>query len=207
MAKSYRSTTGIDEFFYVLYDAEGQTIQPDTLSRVRFLQNITIEMPQEIVRAHGDNSVAELALSGGEVSVTGAFHKIPDEDKQALFGLERTETGIYSYSTTDNPRYANVIFARTNEAGEKEWVGCISGLFTRSNISGTSKTEGVEFSSEEFTASFKGGKITEFEDEKVVVFGRDPAGVTTARDALFTSILGSTYPAGGDPDGGEPVIP
>jgi phi13 family phage major tail protein len=86
--KVYRASTGVDEFYY---GEIGEGITAAYIERVKFLQNINIEMPQEVVRAYGDNRTAEMAVSNGDISVTSAFHKIPIEDKQKLLGLETVE--------------------------------------------------------------------------------------------------------------------
>ena len=80
--KNYRASTGVDQFFYGILDPTEATIIEGELENVEFLQNITIEMPQEAVRAYGDNRTAEIAVASGNISVTGAFHTIPNEDKR-----------------------------------------------------------------------------------------------------------------------------
>ncbi|MET3322408.1 UNVERIFIED_ORG: hypothetical protein ABIC97_005544 [Peribacillus simplex] len=42
-------------------------------------------MPQEAMRAYGDNGTAEIAISGGNVTVSTQFHKVPIQDKNILF--------------------------------------------------------------------------------------------------------------------------
>ena len=160
---------------------------------MEFLQTITIEMPQEPVRAFGDNRTAEIAVSNGNISVTGAFHAVPGEDKAKLFGLE-TVTGLTAYGPTDTPPYVATIFCKTFEDGSREWVGLPKGIFMRPSISGQSKADGVEFSSEEVTAEFMDRDVDGFTGEKSVLFGRDEPGATAQRDALFTAIFGTTYP-------------
>lgn len=174
-------------------DPTEATIITGGLERVEFLQTITIEMPQEPVRAFGDNRTAEIAVSNGDISVTGAFHTVPSEDKAKLFGLE-TVTGLTAYGPTDTPPYVAVIFCKTFEDGSREWVGLTKGIFMRPTISGQSKADGVEFSSEEVTAEFMDRDVDGFTGEKSVLFGRDEPGATAQRDALFTAIFGTTYP-------------
>lgn len=198
-AKNYKASTGIDEFYYaVLNDSDVVTGE---IERVKFLQEITVEMPQEITRAYGDNKVAELAVSNGNVSVSSTFHKLPEEDKQRLFGLEKTADGLSSFGSSDNPPYVAAIFAKTYEDGSKEWVGLPKGMFMRPNISGTTKEDSVEFSNEEVTAEFMDRAVTGFADEKSVIFGRDAKGATIKRDALFTAVFGKAYPTTTPPAG------
>ena len=197
--KNYRSSTGVDEFYYAVLD--GTDTATGAPERVKFLQSITIDMPQDIVRAYGDNTTAEMAVSNGDISVTSAFHKVPTEDRARLFGLEQTTDGLYSYGSTDNPPYVAVVFAKTHEDGSKEWVGLPKGMFMRPSISGSTKTEGVEFSSDEITAQFMDREVAGFNVEKSVIFGADDKGVTVSRDAIFTAIFGTAYPGAGIPEG------
>ncbi|WP_102707016.1 major tail protein [Terribacillus saccharophilus] len=190
--KNYRASTGVDEFYYgVLNEVTNKTAG---VERVKFLQSITVEMPQEPVRAYGDNITAELAVSSGNTSVTSGFHKVPEQDKKVLFGLEENE-GLIAYGSEDTPPYVAVIFAKTYEDGSKEWVGLPKGMFMRSNITGQTKGEGVEFSSEEITAEFMDRTVEGFENEKSAIFGRDAKGQTTNRDALFQAIFGQGHPS------------
>ncbi|QXE02770.1 major tail protein [Terribacillus sp. DMT04] len=190
--KNYRASTGIDEFYYGVLDEITNTTA--AVERVKFLQTITVEMPQEPVRAYGDNITAELAVSSGNTSVTSGFHKVPEQDKKVLFGLEENE-GLIAYGSEDTPPYVAVVFAKTYEDGSKEWVGLPKGMFMRSNITGQTKGEGVEFSSEEVTAEFMDRTVEGFENEKSAIFGRDAKGQTTNRDALFQAIFGQAHPS------------
>lgn len=190
--KNYRASTGIDEFYYGVLDES--TNKAASVERVKFFQNITVEMPQEPVRAYGDNITAELAVSSGNTSVTSAFHKIPDQDKKTLFGLEENN-GLIAYGSEDTPPYVAVVFAKTHEDGSKEWVGLPKGMFMRPNITGQTKGEGVEFSSEEVTAEFMDRAVDGFDNEKSAIFGRDEKGQTSSRDALFQAIFGQNHPS------------
>lgn len=199
--KSYRSSTGVDEFYYAEIDETGATVTLGTPERVKFLQTISIEMPQEAVRAYGDNQTAEIAVSSGNTTITSAFHKLPDEDKAVLFGLEKTTGGLYSYGSNDTPPYVACVFAKTYEDGSKEWVGLTKGIFMRPNMEGQTKQDGVEFSSEEISAEFMDRDVDGFAEEKSVIFGRDPKGVNVQRDALFTAVFGKPYPGTTVPEG------
>lgn len=192
--KNYKASTGVDEFYYAILDETGATVTVGTPERIEFLQNISVEMPQEVVRAYGDNRTAEMAVAAGNVSVTSAFHKLPDEDKAILFGLEKSSNGLYSYGSSDNPPYVACAFAKTYEDGSKEWVGLNKGIFLRPNSEAQTKQDGVEFTSEEITAEFMDREVDGFTEEKSVIFGRDAKGDTTQRDALFQAVFGTTYP-------------
>jgi len=188
--KVYRSSTGVDEFYY---GEIGDGIVAYYVERVKFLQTITVEMTQEIVRARGDNKTAEMAVSSGDISVTSGFHKIPIEDKQKLLGLETVE-GITAMGSEDNPPYVAVVFAKTFEDGSREYVGLPKGLFTRPSITGTTKGDTTEFSSEEIAAQFMDREVDGFTKEKSVLFAYDKPGQTTNRDALFLAVFGQAYP-------------
>lgn len=188
--KNYRASTGVNEFFY---GEVAEKLVADYIERVKFLQEITVEMPQEVVRAYGDNTTAEMAVSSGDISVNSTFHKIPIEDKSKLLGWE-TVDGLTATGSGDNPPYVAVIFAKTFEDGTSEYVGLPKGKFTRPNVTGKSKEGSVEFSNEEITAQFMDRVVDGFEDEKSVIFAYDKKGETTNRDALFEKVFGKPYP-------------
>lgn len=192
--KKYRAATGVDEFYYGVIDETSN--KATEVERVKYLQNITVEMEQEVVRAYGDNTVAELAVSSGDVEVSSQFHTIPLEDKQTLLGFE-TQGGITATGSTDVTPYVAVIFAKTFEDGSREYVGLPKGLFTRPSIEGETKEDGVEFSSEEMSASFMDREVTGFDDDKSVLFAKDEKGETTNRDALFMAVFGLAHPEAG----------
>jgi len=187
MVKSYSATTGVDEFYY---DVLENDVAEGTPERVEFLNNITVESPQEAVRGYGDNKTAEIAVSSGNTSVTAAFHKIPLEDLQVLLGMEKTENGLYAYGGNDVPPYVGIVFAKTSEDGSREYVGLPKGIFMRPNTTGTTKTETVEFTPEEITAQFMDREVDGFDSEKSVIFGRDEEGSTVAKDAVFNAVFG-----------------
>ncbi|WP_110928414.1 major tail protein [Bacillus massiliglaciei] len=191
--KRYRAATGVDRFYYAPLDETGEGITTKAPERVEFLQNIEIEMPQEAVRAYGDNRVAEIAVASGNTSVTSAFHKVPKEDKQVLFGLE-VNGGIYAYGSDDEPPYVACVFAKTYQDGSTEWVGLPKGIFLRPNITGQTKEDGVEFSSDEVTAEFMDRDIEGFDKPKSILTGTDEKGETTQRDAIFLAIFGRPFP-------------
>lgn len=202
--KVYRSATGVDEFYYGEIDESTNALVADkNVERVKFLQTINIEMPQEIVRAYGDNKTAEMATSSGDISITSGFHKIPLEDKERLLGWEKVEE-IYSVGSNDISPYVAVIFAKTYEDGSREYVGLPKGLFTRPNVEGNTKEDSVEFSSEEIEAQFMDRKVEGFSDEKSVLFAVDKKDETTNRDKMVTLLFGEGATIDGeeiDPEG------
>lgn len=202
--KNYRASTGVDEFYYLeLDESTGLGVEGKEIERVKFLQTINVEMAQEIVRAFGDNTTAEMAVSSGDVGVTSGFHKIPLEDKKRILGWEEAD-GLYGTGNEDNPPYLIVVFAKTFEDGSREYVGLPQGIFTRPNIEGNTKEDGVEFSSEEIEAQFMDRKVKGFKKKHSAIFAYDEAGETTKRDALFTKLFGKPHPEAGeqtDPEG------
>lgn len=121
--KSYSASTGVNEFYYaVLTDDDDHSFTGGEITRIKFLQNIEVEMPQEAMRAYGDNGTAEIAISGGNVTVSTQFHKVPIQDKNILFGLEKVD-GLSSIGGEDVPPYVAAVFTKTFEDGSKEWVG------------------------------------------------------------------------------------
>ncbi len=197
MPKSYKATTGVDQFHYGILDG---TDAVAAVERVEFLQDITVEMPQDPVRAYGDNKTAEIAVSNGNITVSSAFHKIPKEDKVALLGLEESADGIVAYGPNDAPPYAAVVFSKTREDGGKEWVGLPKGIFLRPNVTGSTKSDSVEFTPEEISAEFMDRDVPNFDEEKSVLMGYDEPGSTAARDAIFTAVFGQSHPDA------EPVV-
>ncbi|OVE34792.1 hypothetical protein CCZ20_24385 [Priestia aryabhattai] len=189
--KSYKASTGVDEFYY---GEVGESTVASYIERVKYLQTISVEMPQEVVRAYGDNGTAEMAVSNGDISVTSGFHRIPLEDKQKLLGWEVID-GITATGSKDNPPLVGVIFAKTYEDGSREYVGLPKGLFTRPNLEGQTKEDGTEFSSEEMEGQFMDRKVDGFTEEKSVLFAMDKKGETTNRDKLFMKIFGLPYPS------------
>lgn len=193
--KNYMRETGTDEFYYAVLDETGAAVIKGLPERVKFFQNMNIEMTQEITKAWGDNRVAEMAVSSGDITVTSAFHKIPVEDRAILFGFEQTTNGIYGLGSEDTPPYVAVVFAKTYNDGSKEWVGLPKGIFTRPNITAQTKEGGsTEFGSDEITAEFMDREIAGFNKMRSVIFGKDEVGSTTARDDIFQSIFGVGYP-------------
>ncbi|WP_100373075.1 major tail protein [Bacillus sp. FJAT-45037] len=189
--KNYRSATGVDKFYYA--PLNNLNVAEGTPERVKFLQTVTVEMPQEPVRAYGDNRVAEIAVAAGDITVNAAFHKLPEEDKAVLLGLDKLE-GVYAHGSSDAPPYVAVVFARTYQDGSTEWVGLTKGMFLRPNKSAQTKQGSVEFGPDEISAAFMDREVEGFDDEKSVLFAKDAKGETTNRDALFNMIFGSAYP-------------
>lgn len=197
--KNYRAATGVDEFYYGVI---GDGTTAEQVERIRYLQEITVEMDQDFERAFGDNMTAEIAVSSGEITVSSQFHTIPMEDKQTLLGLEKND-GITSIGSSDTPPYVAVVFAKTFENGSKQYVGLPKGMFSRPAIEGQTKEDGVEFSSEEMEAEFMDREVDGYDDYKSVLFATDEKGETENRDKLFEKLFGEDYEINDDEGNGE----
>ena len=196
--KNYKSFTGLKEFYYGTLSDDGASIINETApERIKFLQNITIETPQEIVKAYGDNTVAEMAVSTDVTTLTTTFHKLPIEDRAKLYGYESIN-GMYGLSSDPNPPYVACVFARTAEDGGTEWLGFTKGIFTIASTESQTKGESVEFTGNETAGEFMPREVEGADKEITYLVAYDAPGETTQRDALFQAIFGTTYP-------GEPV--
>ena len=130
-----------------------------------------------------------MAVANGTIEVEAGFHKLPLEDRVALFGLEKSEDGIVSVGN-DTPPYVAVMFAKTMEDGSREYVGLPKGLFTFPELEGNTKEDGVEFSSDSTTAEFMQAPVKGFEEEKAMLLGHDAKGTSVMKDAIWEAIFG-----------------
>lgn len=197
MAKKYHAVTGVDLFHYGVLNENENGIVAEAPERVHFAQNISVEAPQELVRAYGDNKVAELATSNQPVQVSAQFHRLPQEDLDVILGLEKTTNGLSGYGSTDTAPYVAAVFAKTYEDGSTEWVGLPKGKFIKPSSEAATKEDGVTFGSDTITAEFIDREVAGFSKTKSVIFGRDEAGKTEARDAIFLAIFGTAHPDSG----------
>lgn len=185
--KNYRSFTGLTEFYYKVHGEDVQQVTDP--ERIKYLQEISVSKDQDIEKAYGDNQVAEMAVANGTIEVEAGFHKLPLEDRVALFGLEKSESGIVSVGN-DTPPYVAVMFAKTMEDGSREYVGLPKGLFTFPEVEGNTKEDGVEFSSDSTTAEFMQAPVKGFEEEKAMLMGHDAKGTSVMKDAIWEAIFG-----------------
>ena len=185
--KNYRSFTGLTEFYYKVHGEDVQKVADP--ERIKNLQEISVSKDQDIEKAYGDNQVAEMAVANGTIEVEAGFHKLPLEDRVALFGLEKSEDGIVSVGN-DTPPYVAVMFAKTMEDGSREYVGLPKGLFTFPELEGNTKEDGVEFGSDSTTAEFMQAPVKGFEEEKAMLLGHDAKGTSVMKDAIWSAIFG-----------------
>lgn len=193
--KVYRSFTGLKEFYYGEVNESDTGIVGLAPERIKFLQDIGVETAQEIVRAFGDNGVAELAVGNGSTTLSTSFHAIPIEDQTRLYGLRKLG-GLVAHTPNNKPPYVACAFARTAENGGTEWLGLAKGMFTMPNEEGKTKEESVEFSSMETSGEFMPRTVTAVGETLDVTYlkGYDAPGETTNRDALFQAIFGVNHP-------------
>lgn len=187
--KNYKAFTGLSEFYYQI-QGEDVTVVDDP-ERIKYLQEISVSKDQEIEKAYGDNQVAEMAVTNGTVEVEAGFHKLPLEDRTKLFGLETSEDDIVAVGN-DTPPYVAVMFAKTMEGGEREYVGLKKGMFTFPEDEGQTKEDSVEFGSSSATAEFMEDDIEGFDEPKTMLLGHDEKGSTKARDSIWKSIFGES---------------
>lgn len=187
--KNYRSFTGLTEFYYKVHGEDVQQVTDP--ERIKYLQEISVSKDQDIEKAYGDNQVAEMAVANGTIEVEAGFHKLPLEDRVALFGLEKSESGIVSVGN-DTPPYVAVMFAKTMEDGSREYVGLPKGLFTFPEVEGNTKEDGVEFSSDSTTAEFMQAPVKGFEEEKAMLMGHDAKGSSIMKDAIWEAVFGQS---------------
>lgn len=189
MAKTYKAAINVNDFHYAVLD-ESDTVLGE-IERVRFLQEITVEAQQEIVKAFGDGEVAEMATSNGPMTVSGQFHKIPQEDKDTIFGLKKIG-GLSAYGPDSTPPYVAIIFSVEDQDGGKGWYGLAKGKFTMPSVEGSTKEESIEFGNETVEGEFMSREI---EGERVMrLSGEDAPGETTVRDEIFQAIFGKPHP-------------
>src|SRR5699024_657844 len=189
MPKTYKAAINVNDFHYAILD-DADTVKGD-IERVRFLQEITVEAQQEIVKAFGDGEVAEMATSNGPMTVSGQFHKIPQEDKDTIFGLTKVG-GLSAYGPDSNPPYVAVIFSIEDQDGGKGWYGLAKGKCTMPSIEGSTKEESIEFGNETAEGEFMSRDI---EGERVMrLSGEDAPGETKVRDEIFEAIFGMPHP-------------
>ena len=198
--KNYRSFTGLTEFYYMVHGEDVQAVTDP--ERIKFLQEISVSKDQDIEKAYGDNQVAEMAVANGTIEVEAGFHKLPLEDRVKLFGLEKSEDGIVSVGN-DTPPYVAVMFAKTMEDGSREYVGLPKGLFTFPELEGSTKEDGVEFSSDSTTAEFMQAPVKGFEEEKAMLLGHDAKGSSVMKDAIWEAIFGEGKAPENDTEGDQ----
>lgn len=190
-AKTYKAAISVNDFHYDTFENDEENELKKEIERVRFLQEISVEAQQEIVKAFGDGEVAEMGVSNGPMNVSGQFHKIPQEDKDRIFGLKKVGT-LSAYGPDTNPPYIAIVFSVEGQDGTKGWYGLAKGKFTLPSAGGTTKEDSIEFGNETVEGEFMSRVI---EGENVMrLSGEDAPGETKVRDEIFQAIFGQPHP-------------
>lgn len=152
--KNLSAVVGIDKLYYAILDEDteaGATYQEKV--RLPYVQNVSIEPEQEIAKAYGDNTVAEMAVSTGVTTVEFQFHTIPLEDRVALLGLE-DEDGMIIQKSQVQPPYVAMVLEKTKADGSAELVGLTKGMFTLPPTDASTKEDTLEFGNDTISGEF-----------------------------------------------------
>lgn len=152
--KNLSAVVGIDKLYYAVLDEdteEGATYKEKV--RLPYVQNVSIETEQEIAKAYGDNTVAEMAVSTGVASVEFQFHTIPLEDRVALLGLE-DDDGMIIQKSQVQPPYVAMVLEKTKADGSAELVGLTKGMFTLPPTEAQTKEDSLEFGNDTISGEF-----------------------------------------------------
>lgn len=152
--KNRSAVVGIDKFYYAVLEKDTENeVSYSEMVRVPYVQNVNIETEQEIAKAYGDNTVAEMAVSTGVATVEFQFHSIPLEDRVTLLGLEE-KNGIIVQRSQVNPPYVAVVLEKTKADGSVELVGLTKGMFTLPPTEASTKEDTLEFGSDTISGEF-----------------------------------------------------
>jgi len=153
--KNRSAVVGITGFRYAVLESDTEAgASYGEIVRVPYVQNINIETEQEIAKAYGDNTVAEMAVSTGVMTVEFQFHTIPLEDRIKLLGLEEDEDGMIVQRSQTNPPYVALMLEKTKGDGSVELVGLTMGMFTLPATEAQTKEDSLEFGSDTISGEF-----------------------------------------------------
>lgn len=153
--KNTSAVVGIDKFYYAILDKDSEKeVTYDDVVRVPYVQNVNIESEQEIAKAYGDNTVAEMAVSTGVTTVELQFHSIPIEDRVALLGLEEDSDGLIVQKSQVQPPYVAIALEKTKADGTVELVGLTKGMFTLPATESATKEDTLEFGNDTISGEF-----------------------------------------------------
>src|SRR5699024_670673 len=205
MAKNYKSFTGLKEFYYGELDESDNKISGEEAERVEFLQEISVGVPQEIEKAYGDNTVAEIAVSTDSISLNTTFHTIPIEDRATIYGWGGDEEEGYYLPESPNPPYVACMFSRTSEDGGSEWLGFPKGKFMMPSMDGSTKQDSDECSNDETEVEFKTMEIDSIDKRTPFIIKKDKPGETKNRDKRYEQPFVVPHPnkSGNDDNGDE----
>lgn len=197
--KNYLSFTGLTDFYYGTTKNDDTGINEDQAERIKFLQNINISTPQDIVKAYGDNETAEMAVSTDATQLTTQFHKIPLEDRTIIYGWKKSGK-LVGLSGSPNPPYVSCMFTRTMEDGSTEHIGFTKGKFKMADVEGNTKGESVEFGTDNTEGEFMPREVDGFDENMTFIIVADEPGETENRDKLYKVIFGVEHPDAKKPE-------
>lgn len=152
--KNKSAVVGIDKFYYAILTEDNENgATYEDMVRVPYIQNVSIESEQEVAKAYGDNTVAEMAVSTGVTTVELQFHAIPLEDRVALLGLE-DEDGMVVQKSQVQPPYVAIILEKTKADGSVELAGLTKGMFTLPPTEASTKEDTLEFGNDTISGEF-----------------------------------------------------
>ena len=184
-AKNLSAVVGIDKFYYAVLETDSEsTVTYAERVRVPYVQNVSIETEQEIAKAYGDNTVAEMAVSTGVATVEFQFHTIPLEDRVALLGLEE-ENGMIIQRSQVNPPYVAIVLEKTKGDGTVELVGLTKGMFTLPSTEAQTKEDSLEFGNDTISGEFSARAF----DDVAQVFAHIGEDDTEKRDAFMQKVF------------------
>ncbi|MBO1005606.1 major tail protein [Pseudogracilibacillus auburnensis] len=191
--KNYSSFTGLTDFYYGTTKSDDTGINEAQAERIKFLQNINISTPQDIVKAFGDNGIAEMAMSTDATQLTTQFHKLPIEDRVIIYGWE-TANGMHGLSNDPNPPYISCMFTKTMEGGSTEHIGFTKGKFKMADVEGQTKGESLEFGNDSTEGEFMARPVEGFDKDMTFIIVADEPGETENRNKLYKAIFGVEHP-------------
>lgn len=191
--KNYLSFTGLTDFYYGTTKADDTGINEEQAERIKFMQNVNISTPQDIVKAYGDNGVAEMGMSTDATQLTTQFHKLPIEDRATIYGW-KTANGMVGLSSNPNPPYISCMFTRTMEDGSTEHIGFTKGKFKMADVESQTKGESLEFGNDSTEGEFMARKVEGFDEDMTFIILADEPGETESRDKLYKAIFGVEHP-------------
>lgn len=185
------SFTGLKDFYYG--ELDGDQIKGTEAVRINFLQEISVSTPQELVKAYGDNGIAEMAVSTNSTTLTTTFHALPIEDKAVIYGMIE-KTGVFALPGNPKPPYVACMFTKTREDGSTEHIGFTKGKFMIADDEAVTKGETVEFGKGTTEGQFMSRKVEGFDEDISFLVSKDQPGAVVARDELYQMIFGVPFP-------------
>lgn len=191
--KNKRAFTGLTDFYYGTLNDDETKITETEAVRIKFLQNVTISTGQDLVKAYGDNEVAEMAMATDVTTLTTQFHTIPIEDRAIIYGFVKSDD-LYGLPAAPNPPYVACMFTKTREDGSAEHIGFTKGKFKLADTEGQTKGDSVEFGNDSTEGEFMPRKVEGINESITFLIAADEPGKTENRDKLYKTIFGVEHP-------------